>query len=165
MDILEALEHSELVNFYLINIYNNIKNLESFYYLKKLTLKNSFFIFYLNFFLFYTSFFSQNFKTNFNILLNFNSKLLSFEKNNYSFFLFFIKIFQKKSKKNLFMYIKKLSFLSLSESLADFEDLLEYLEKKFYKYQIQIGRGFFLKEFFESLFFFFIFKDSYFFSN
>lgn len=151
-----------------INIYNIKKNIKSFYYLKKITLNKIFFFFYsLNtFFLLYNFFFSKHIlNVNLNNLLDLNTKIFNVDKNNYSFFLFFIKNFQKKSKKNIFIFIKKLSFLSLSESLADFEYLLEYLEKKFYKYQVQIGRGFFLREFFESLFFFFIFKDCYFFSN
>jgi len=89
------------------------------------------------------------------------------EKSNFSsfFFSFLTKYLQSKSKKNIFFFLKKLSFSTFFFFDHSYEDLLNYLEKKFKKYQIQIGRGFFLKEFFECFIFFLFFKDSTFFSN
>ena len=84
---------------------------------------------------------------------------------NYYFFTYIIKYLQQKSNKRVFFFLKKLSFSSLTFYMFDYSQLFNFLFLKFKKFQHQIGRGFFLSEFFESVFFFFFFKDCHFFGD
>ena len=81
------------------------------------------------------------------------------------FFFFLLSYFQSKLKKKIFLKIKKFSFNAGSSVSVVYLGLIDFLCDKFKKFQSRIGRGFFLKEFFESVFFFFICKDSSFFSH
>ena len=74
------------------------------------------------------------------------------------FFNFVIKYFQFKLNKRVFFFVKKFSFSNLTFLSSDYTLLFTFLFLKFKKFQTQIGRGFFLKEFFESVFFFFFLK-------
>ena len=85
--------------------------------------------------------------------------------NYFYFYSFIVKYLQLKSNKRFFFFLRKLSFTNLLFYINDYEQLFNYLFLKFKKFQNQIGRGFFLKEFFESVFFFFFFKDSNFFGE
>lgn len=69
---------------------------------------------------------------------------------NYSYFFFeiFLKYIQQKSNKQLFCFFKKESI----QSNILLSDLITYLVDRFKKFQTKIGKGFFLAEFFESLF-------------
>lgn len=82
---------------------------------------------------------------------------------NYSYFFFeiFLKYIQQKSNKQLFCFFKKESI----QSNILLSDLITYLVDRFKKFQTKIGKGFFLAEFFESLFWLFIIKDAVFFTN
>ena len=142
-----------VISNYLIIIVN-------FFFKTKIILKSTNFFFNLNF---------LNIKSQKTLNFLDNNELLNSDeyKNNFScfFFSFLTKYFQNKSRKNIFFFLKKLSFSSFFLFDNSYTDLLTYLEKKFKKYQLQIGRGFFLKEFFECFIFFLFFKDATFFSN
>jgi hypothetical protein len=133
-----------------------------FFFYKPIKINSNFSKNFLNFFFNSNpNFFFFNFLESNNLIVN------NFEKNifSYFFFSFLIKYFQHKSKKNIFFFLKKLSFSNFFFFDHSYDDLLIFLEKKFKKYQTQIGRGFFLKEFFECFIFFLFFKDATFFSN
>ena len=111
-----------------------------------------------------SSFFFKNL-TYFYQLNQKNNSLISSSFCTYYFFSYIIKYLQEKSDKRIFFFLKKLSFSSLTFCLFDYSQLFNFLFLKFKKFQHQIGRGFFLNEFFESVFFFFFFKYCHFFGD
>lgn len=68
----------------------------------------------------------------------------------YSYFYFdiFLKYVQNKSGKHVFCFFKKENI----QSNALLSDLILYLTERLKRFQLKIGKGFFLTEFFESLF-------------
>ena len=72
------------------------------------------------------------------------------------FLLFFlVSLLENKLQKKVYLQCFKSSFVSFFNSNYYYTTFLDFLCDKFKKFQSRIGRGFFLREFFESVFFFF----------